>query len=200
MPDEPDEDLDDLDESDDDRDEPALPWPAAGNPPGYPPDYPPRPGPARRRGVRAGLLAVTAVVAAAAGYGAVAALHGANVAASPAAASSSPAGTTPGGTGPSGGSQNLLPPGSGGGPIPSTGPGETLRLEIGGRVTAVTATSITLGARGQSVTATVTSATVVTGRVRGISGVKVGDLVSAQITGTDGKLTATAIQDPASLP
>ena len=32
-----------------------------------------------------------------------------------------------------------------------------------------------------------------------LSGVKVGDLVSAQITGTDGKLTATAIQDPASL-
>ena len=32
------------------------------------------------------------------------------------------------------------------------------------------------------------------------AGVKRGDLVSAQITGTGGKLTATAIQDPASLP
>jgi hypothetical protein len=34
----------------------------------------------------------------------------------------------------------------------------------------------------------------------GIGGVKTGDLVSVQVTGTDGKLTATAIQDPASLP
>ena len=44
-----------------------------------------------------------------------------------------------------------------------------------------------------------TAATKVTGNVSAISGVKVGDLVTAQITGTDGKLTATAIQDPASL-
>jgi hypothetical protein len=73
-------------------------------------------------------------------------------------------------------------------------------MEIGGKVTAVSATSITLGARGQHVTAAVTRATKVTGKVGGITGVKVGDLVSAQITGTDGKLTATAIQDPASLP
>jgi hypothetical protein len=36
--------------------------------------------------------------------------------------------------------------------------------------------------------------------VRSVSGIKVGDLVSAQITGTDGKLTAVAIQDPASVP
>jgi hypothetical protein len=38
------------------------------------------------------------------------------------------------------------------------------------------------------------------GRVSGIGGVKTGDLVSLQVTGTDGKLTATATQDPASLP
>jgi hypothetical protein len=40
----------------------------------------------------------------------------------------------------------------------------------------------------------------VTGKVAGIGGVKVGDLVSATITGADGKLTADSIQDPASLP
>ena len=62
------------------------------------------------------------------------------------------------------------------------------------------ATSITLGAHGQSVTATVTKATTVTGKVASIGGIKVGDLVSAQITSTNGKLTAIAIQDPASIP
>jgi len=63
----------------------------------------------------------------------------------------------------------------------------------------VSATSITLGSPGRYVTAAVTPATKVTGNVSAISGVKVGDLVTAQLTGTDGKLTATAIQDPASL-
>jgi hypothetical protein len=50
------------------------------------------------------------------------------------------------------------------------------------------------------VTAAVTSATKVSGRVSSIGGVKAGDEVSLQATGTGGKLTATAIQDPASLP
>ena len=49
-------------------------------------------------------------------------------------------------------------------------------------------------------TAAVTSATKVSGRVSGIGGVKAGDEVSLQAAGTGGKLTATAIQDPASLP
>ena len=40
----------------------------------------------------------------------------------------------------------------------------------------------------------------VTGRVTSIGGVKPGDQVSARLTGTGGKLTVTAIQDPASLP
>jgi hypothetical protein len=71
---------------------------------------------------------------------------------------------------------------------------------MAGKVTAVSATSITLAAGGQQVTAAVTGATKVTGRVSAISGVKVGDMVAAQITGIDGRLTATAIQDPASLP
>ena len=45
-----------------------------------------------------------------------------------------------------------------------------------------------------------TKATKVTGKVTSIGGVKVGDVVSASITGTNGKLTVTSIQDPASLP
>jgi hypothetical protein len=45
-------------------------------------------------------------------------------------------------------------------------------------------------------TAAVTSATKITGAVRGIADVTVGDQVAARITGTPGHLTAT-IQDPA---
>jgi hypothetical protein len=182
----------DEDDYDDDDGQPDLPWPTAG--------LPPYPGP--RRGWRAPkviLLAVTAVIAATAGFLAVTAVR--DVSASPAAASASPTTAAPNaGAAPSGGTGNLLPPGTGGGAIPTPGPGQLLHLEIGGKVTAVSATSITLGARGQSVTAAVASSTTVTGKVHGIGGVKVGDLVSAQITGTDGKLTATAIQDPASIP
>jgi hypothetical protein len=180
------------DEYEDDDDQPDLPWPAAGQPP--------YPGPGRgRRTRRVVLLAATAVVAATAGFLAVTAVR--DVSASPAAASAPPTTAAPsGGAAPGGGARNLLPPGTGGGAIPTPGPGQLLHLEIGGKVTAVSATSITLGARGQSVTAAVTTSTTVTGKVHGIGGVKVGDLVSAQITGTDGKLTATAIQDPASIP
>ena len=47
-----------------------------------------------------------------------------------------------------------------------------------------------------AVVAAVTGATTITGTARGIGGVKVGDEVPAQITGTAGHLTATAIQDP----
>ena len=68
-----------------------------------------------------------------------------------------------------------------------------------GRVLAVSRTSITIGGAGPSVTAAVTSATTITGSVHGIGGVKAGDQVSAQLTGTATHLTATAIQDPASL-
>jgi hypothetical protein len=117
--------------------------------------------------------------------------------ASPTAPGTTPSGSAPGGAAPGGGTGNQLQPGSGA--IPTPGSGQGLRLAIGGKVAAVSATSITLGSPGRYLTAAVTSATKVTGKVSAISGVKVGDLVSAQITGTDGKLTATAIQDPASL-
>jgi hypothetical protein len=177
-PDEPDE-QDELDES-------GLPWPPAPTPP------PPPPGAAHRRGVRVAAFAGTAVVAAAVGFGvARAALD--EVRASPTAASSpsSPAPSSPAPSSPAPGSGGVIPP---------AGPGQDLQLEIGGEVTAVSATSITLGAGAQHVTAAITRATTVTGRVRSVSGIKVGDLVSARITGTDGKLTVVAIQDPASVP
>jgi hypothetical protein len=165
--------------------QPDLPWPAADPPP------PPKPpGQRTRKGL---LLVATAMIAAAAGFLVVTAVH--DVSANPASASGSPT-SSPQGEPPSAGTGN----GTGPLPVPSTGPGQTLRLEVGGKVTAVSATSITLGAHGQSVTAAVTKATTITGKVTSIGGIKVGDLVSAQITGTNGKLAAIAIQDPASIP
>ena len=165
--------------------QPGLPWPAGDPPP--PPDPPSQ---RMRKGL---LLVATALIAAAAGFLVVTAVHDLSV--NPASASGSPT-SSPQGEPPSEGTGN----GTGPLPIPSTGPGRTLRLEVGGKVTAVSASSITLGAHGQSVTAIVTKATTVTGKVASVGGIKVGDLVSAQITGTNGKLTAVAIQDPASIP
>ena len=181
-------DDDDDDEYDDDQ--PGMPWP----PPVQPP-YPEPPG--RSRTSKIILLTLTAAVAAAGGYFVVTAIR--DVSANPATASATPS-TTP--SSPAQGGLPTTGSGNGGGalPIPSTGPGETLHLEIGGRVSAVSPTSITLSGQGQSVTAAVTKSTTITGKVHAISGIKAGDLVSAQITSTDGKLTATAIQDPASIP
>jgi hypothetical protein len=176
-------DDEDIPEEDDCR-PPELPWPAAGQQPYS--DAPPRRWPARY-GVA---LVLTAVIAAVAGFLAVIAVR--DLSARPAAANS----TAPAsGSAPSGGA--LAPSG---GPVPTLGQGQTLQLLVGGKVTAVSATSITVAGPGHQVTAAVTSATKVSGRVSGIGGVKTGDLVSVQVTGTDGKLTATAIQDPASLP
>jgi hypothetical protein len=80
--------------------------------------------------------------------------------------------------------------------LPGNGNGQ-LEIMLAGRVLAVSGTSITIGGAGPAVTAAVTSTTTVTGTARGIGGVKVGDEVSAQITGTADHLAATAIQDPA---
>ncbi len=187
------EDLDDLDEFDD-EDQPGDPWPGFGSPPagGLPSGWPPAGGHPARRGW---LLTLTAVVAAAFGFGAVLfALHGAT--ASPAAASVTPSATAAPSSGAGGGPQ-FAPPGGG---VQSLPPGARERLEIGGSVTAVSATSITLDGGGQLITAAVTRSTVITGKVASIRGIKVGDLVSASITGANGKLTADSIQDPASLP
>jgi hypothetical protein len=72
-----------------------------------------------------------------------------------------------------------------------------LQMILTGRVLAVSGAAITIGGNGPSVTAAVTGATKIAGTAHGIGGVKVGDEVSAQITGTASHLIATAIQDPA---
>ncbi|HEV2241077.1 MAG TPA: hypothetical protein VGR98_08520, partial [Streptosporangiaceae bacterium] len=83
-------------------------------------------------------------------------------------------------------------PGNGG--FPGGPVGELL---LRGSVVAVSSTSITIAGGSHTVTAAVTSATSVTGKVTSIGSVKVGDVVSAQIRESGGKATATAIQDPA---
>ena len=88
-------------------------------------------------------------------------------------------------------------------PTPPTPPGLSgngngqLQMMLTGQVLAVSRTSITIGGAGPAVTAAVTSATTITGSVHGVGGVKVGDEISARITGTPSHLTATALQDPA---
>jgi hypothetical protein len=102
-----------------------------------------------------------------------------------------------------------VPASSGRGADPQTLPGrpgsasgngsgnEQLRVLLTGRVLAVSGTSITIGGTGPSVTAAVTGATKITGRAHGIGGVKVGDEVAAELTGTPTHLVTTTLQDPA---
>jgi hypothetical protein len=86
-----------------------------------------------------------------------------------------------------------------GGGVPG-GQGRTGQAFLAGKVLKVSATSITIGGPGRSLTAGITSATRFGGKVSGISGVKVGDEVSAQVTVSRGKAAVAAIQDPAQLP
>jgi hypothetical protein len=197
------EDEDDFGEEGDfddfDDDEAGQGWTTLGSlPPGSPPPgFPPPFGGRGRRDehpARRGLLlAVTAVVAAGFAFGvADVALHDAS---GRPAADGTPSASTP--TAGGAGGEPSSGPGNG---VPSLVPGATMQLEIGGPVTAVSAKSITVGTGDRAVTAAVTSATKVTGKVTSIGGIKVGDVVSATMTGPNGKLVATSIQDPASLP
>lgn len=175
-------------------DDQGLPWagepevpPGLGDVPAVPP------GPPRRGGRWFGPVATmmtVIVVAAAAGAALTMALTG-SPAQTPAAASSP---RTPGLTTP-----DPIGGGATGGPGGSAG-GEASEISMLGTVTAVTRASITIGGSGLSVTATVTSATRITGRVSGIDQVKVGDQVSAQMTQRGSQVTATTIQDPAEQP
>jgi hypothetical protein len=150
------------------------------------------PGAGPRKRARPVTLAIIALAAAAIGAGIVLAVDDLSSSAAPAAApGSQPSSLAPGqqfGNG---------QPGANGG-LPGGGPGRTASMI--GKVSAVTSTSITVGGPGRSITAAVTGDTRVTGKVSSIGGVKVGDQVSAQMTQSGGKFTATAIQDPAQAP
>jgi hypothetical protein len=152
------------------------------------------PGVGPRKRARPVTLAIIALAAAAIGAAIVLAVDDLSSSAAPAAApGSQPSSLAPGqqfGNG---------QPGANGG-LPGGGPGGTASVFMIGKVTAVTSTSITVGGPGRSITAAVTGDTRVTGKVSSIGGVKVGDQVSAQMTQSGGKITATAIQDPAQAP
>jgi hypothetical protein len=133
------------------------------------------------------VLAVVALAALAAGAGiALAATRGS----APSTGSSTPS------QAPSSGGQGNV----GSGSLPGSGSGPVTQMFVGGQVLKVSSTSISIGGPGRSVTAAVTSATKVTGRVTGIGGVKVGDQVTAQIRQSSGQATVTAIQDPGQPP
>jgi hypothetical protein len=94
----------------------------------------------------------------------------------------------------------VAPGGIGGGTVPGGG-GAVGEMFVEGPVTAVSSTSITIGGPGHTVTAAITSATRITGKVTSIGAIKVGDQVSAQITQRNGgQPTVTALQDPAQAP
>jgi hypothetical protein len=167
-------------------------WP---QPPSYTDPRPPR--------RRSHPLIVAAVVIAAAVIGVVAAVLIIGRPAGSPAAATTPAGSAPAqGSAPGSGLGSTAPPSG----LGSTAPGSGLglgggggaggNLFLGGRVTAISATSITLTGQGQMFTAAITSSTRFTG-VRGPSGIKAGDLVTVQITGYgSGHPVATGIQDP----
>jgi len=95
---------------------------------------------------------------------------------------------------------NLNPAQPGGGMLPGPGSGGTAAIFLIGRIIAVSGTSVTIGGPGQQITAAITRSTRVTGKASSISGINVGDQVSAQITQRGGTATVIAIQDPARSP
>jgi hypothetical protein len=84
--------------------------------------------------------------------------------------------------------------------VPGSGGGTVEQMFVAGQVISVSGTSITIGGPGRSVTAAVTSATKVTGKVDSIGSIKAGDDVSAQITVSGSRPIVTAIQYPAQGP
>lgn len=173
----------------DDDDWPDDDWPGDEAGPAWPPP-PPGGRQDRPRHRRPLILAVIGLAAMVAGAGVTLVVSSELSPAAPAASGHTQSPTV---TGP-GSNSGQLP----GGALP--GGGGTAQMFIAGRVQAISATSITLGAPGRAVTAAITSATKVSGQVSRVSQIKVGDNASAQIMLRNGKPTVTAIQYPAQLP
>jgi hypothetical protein len=164
-----------------------------GGTPPLPPGWPGADGTPRARWLRPGVLATVVIAGAVAGaVVAAAVMHSSS---GPAASGQPPAVSQqqPGGNGAPGGGGTLP-----GGAPPGGGPGA--RMFVIGTVNAVSGTSITIGGQGHTITAMVTHATRVTGKVAGLSGIKVGDQISAQLTQDGGRVTAVTIADPAQAP
>jgi hypothetical protein len=160
-------------------------WPAP--PPWHGSGYGQPPGPPRSRALT---VAAVAVVAAAVGAGIAIGITNWPTSSPSSSASTAPTvGSSTAASPPSGdGGNGFLPPRSG-----SSG---TEQLIVAGRVTAVSAASITIEGQGNTLTAAITNATKFSGTVRSASGIKVGDMVMLDISGNGTTNTATSIQDP----
>jgi hypothetical protein len=116
--------------------------------------------------------------------------------------SSSPSASTGPGNAPAGGAP--FHGGNGGGGAlggGGGGGGGGGHLMLGGQVTKVTSTSITIGGQGHSVTAAITSSTQFTGPVKNAGGIKVGDRVMVAISGYGSSHPVVgSISDPAQMP
>ncbi len=126
-------------------------------------------------------LVVTAVVAAAAGTGGAVAVKDLSSGSAPSAAGRPSA------------SGSAVP---GSGQLPQQASGA---VAIGGTVTAVSPRSITIAAGPESVTARVTGSTRFSGKVKSITGVRVGDVVFAQVSADNGVNSLVTLQDPYSV-
>ncbi|MFY9933604.1 MAG: hypothetical protein WAK82_36915 [Streptosporangiaceae bacterium] len=170
-------------------------WPAAGGSAGTGSRRGHRDTPGLRGRVAAMVAVIAAAAGATAGFFLVREMSPATSApgAAPAASASAPSsGGEYGSAGqPSAADLPVLPALSGGG-------NGQLRLVLTGRVLAIGRTSISIGGDGPVVFAGITRATKVSGTAHNIGGVKVGDEISAEITGTSTRLTVIAIRDPAS--
>jgi hypothetical protein len=113
--------------------------------------------------------------------------------------SAAPASAAGGGNAPAGGGAPVQ--GGGGGFYGGGGGGGGNHLVMGGQVTRVSSTSITLGGQGHTITAAITSATRYTGSVKSASGIKPGQSVMVVISGYgSAHPVAQSISDPPSAP
>jgi hypothetical protein len=166
-------------------------WPDDYDPryqrPGQPPRWPGQGGPPPRRSGRGLIIAAAAVVAAVVGAGAALAVKEWPSSSPPAASSNSlPNGQSGAGAG----------AGAGGG----AEQGQYLHIVMEGKVTAISSNSITIQGSEHTVTASITSATKITGSASSVSAIKVGDDVSAEITRSGGQTVVDALQYPPNPP
>lgn len=167
-------------------------WPQRGPAPWSP--HPPPPPPGGRDGrsgsgiqpVTAAVIGVLVLVAAVAVALIVVAGH-----------SSAPASSAAQGNAPAAGA----PAQGGSGPVQGGGGGAGGNLFLGGTVTKISSTSITITAQQHVITAAITGSTQFTGSARNASGVKTGDSVMVTISGYGtSNPVCNSISDPAQAP
>lgn len=162
-----------------------------------------RPGGRPPRGALwAAAIAVLAAAGIVAGLLASGSSGGSPSASAGSAGTSTPGATAPGGSPGTGSPTSPASPGQGGsqGTGSGGGPATGTKVYLTGRVTAVSATSVTITDTGPAVTAAVTRATRFSGQADSIREVRVGYHVSAEILEKSGRATVTTLRYPAAHP